>query len=291
VKRSVLAIGLVLLVGVAAVSTVLHRVDVRDETEEGTIISLAPNVTEILFALGLQDRLVAVSTACDYPPEAKTLPKAGDMGVPDIELLYALKPELAIGTELRDAEAAEAIERCGSRFVAVKQGTVAEVLASIEQIGEAAGVGDRAQKYVAGLRKRIALATVEVPADRRPRVYVELQPAPLATAAKGTFLDELISLAGGTNIAHDFPKAWTTISPDEVVARNPQIIVITHRPEGGGEREVATRIGWSGIDAVRAGRVVTTLDADLFLRPGPRLVDGLEALARLFASWRKETAR
>ncbi len=213
------------------------------------------------------------------------------MGVPDIELLYALKPELVISVPLRDPEAEGAIRASGARFLTVQQDNIEEVLASIEKIGEAAGIPDRAREYANTLRERIARATVALPDDQRPRVYVELQPNPLATMAKGTFLDELIHRAGGRNIAHDFPKSWTTISPDEVVARNPQIIIVAHMATPDPRADLTQRIGWAGIDAVRSGWVITELNADLLLRPGPRLVDGLEALANLFARYRKESAK
>ncbi len=293
-KNGLLWAALVIFVGAAIASTAWRRVAVRDHQAEGGIVSMAPNVTEIVFALGLEDRLVGISTACDYPPEALAIPKVADFGVPDIELIYALKPELVIATEFRDPESMEAIRLSGAEPVIVPQGSVEEVLAAIEEIGRKTGVPERARAYADALRERIARATVDVPDDQRPRVYVELSSQPLSTGGKGSFLDELIHRAGGRNIAGDIERAWTIISPDDVVAKDPDIIIATlMTPQYGRDASylVEQRIGWSGVSAVKSGWIVTDLDSDLILRPGPRLAQGLEKLAALFAKHREETVR
>lgn len=278
-------------VAVAVVGTVSGRVRVRGRRVSGSIVSLAPNVTEIVFGLGLEHRLLGISTACDYPPETRSIRKAGDFGSPDIELLYALKPELVITTSLRDLEAADAIRRSGARLLVVKQRSIKEVLAAVEEIGRAAGVPEAARRYTDRLKRRIANATVSVPDGRRPRVFVELSGQPLRTAAKGSFLDDLIHRAGGRNIAHDLGAPWITISADTVVASNPEIIIVAHPTGVDAHDAIAGRIGWAGVDAVKSGRVVSDLNPDLVLRPGPRLVDGLEALAALFRRYREERAQ
>jgi len=290
-KQWVLWTAVGLLLAVALIGTLSRQVRVRESPLEGSIISLAPSVTEILFALGLQDRLIGISTACDYPPQTKHIRKVGDFAVPDIELLYALKPELVITTPLRDPEAAKAIRLCGARLLTVKQGDHEEVFREIEVIGKAAGVADAARAYADRLRERFARATVNVPDAQRPRVYVEISPRPLRTAARGSFLDDLIYRAGGNNIAHDFGQPWTTISPDAVVARDPQIIILAYPLSKDTPYMIADRIGWGRLSAVRSGHIITDLDPDLFLRPGPRLVDGLEALADLFARYREASTR
>ena len=286
-KKWVLWTAIGLLLALAVIGTVSRQVPVRESQLEGSIMSLAPSVTEILFALGVQDRLIGVSTACDYPPAATHIRKVGDFAVPDIELLYALKPELVITTPLRDPEAGKAIRFCGAKLLTVKQGDHEEVFREIEVIGDAPGDVDAARRDADKLRERFARATVNVPDALRPRVYVEISPRPLRTAAKGSFLDDLIYRAGGINIAHDFSRPWTTISPEAVVARNPEIIILAYQMSRDAPYAIADRIGWSGLDAVRSGHVVTGLDRDTLTRPGPRLVEGLEALAGLFARYRK----
>lgn len=280
-----------LFVAVAMMTTVFRQVTVRDRQVEHSIVSLAPSVTEIIFALGLQDRLVGISSACDYPPETRGIPKVGDFAAPDIELIYALKPEWVIATDFRDAEAREAIRLSGAKTLRVEQRSIEDVLDAIETIGDAAGVPGVARAYADDLRQRLARATVDVPDDERPRVFVELSSQPLTTAGKGSFLDDLIHRAGGRNIAHDVGQPWPTVSPDYVVSKDPEIIIVTHAATADTRHVIAARIGWSGVSAVKSGYIVTDLNADLISRPGPRLADGLEALASLFAKYRAEHTR
>ena len=252
----------------------------------GGIVSLAPSITEIVFALGLQDRLLGVSTACTYPPAARSMRKVGDFGAAKIELIYQLKPDLVLTTSLRDPESADAIRASGARLIVAQQQDFAGVLAAIEQIGRAAGVPRRAAAYADQLRARWGRARSSVPDSERPRVFVELSAQPLRTAGPGSFLDELIRLAGGRNIADDAATPWTTISSDTVVARDPEIIVLAHPVNGEARGTLAARIGWENVTAVTTGDVITDLDPDLYQRPGPRLVEGLEALSQRFGGYR-----
>jgi len=286
-ERGLLWTAVAGFLAVAVIGTVSGRVHVQKRPTGGSIVSLSPNATEIVFALGLGERLVGVSTACDYPPEAKHLRKAGDLGAPNIELIYALKPELVIGTMLRDPEMKKVVERCGARLLTIEQQRLDEIPDAILAVGEAAGVPDAARRRADALRARIARATVDVPDDERPRVFIELSGQPLRTAAEGTFVDDLIGRAGGRNIAHDLGPGWITVSPDTVVARDPEIIIVAHPIGLDGRYALGQRIGWNGISAVRSGRVVDDLDLSLILRPGPRVAEGLEALARLFAAYRE----
>jgi len=290
-KNGLLWAAMALFVALAIMTTVFRQVTVRDHQVEHGIVSLAPNVTEIIFALGLQDRLVGISTACDYPPETRDISKVGDFAAPDIELIYALKPEWVIATEFRDAEAREAIRLSGAKTLRVEQRSIEDVLDAIETIGVAAGVPGVARAYADDLRKRLARATVDVRDDERPRVFVELSSQPLTTGGKGSFLDDLIHRAGGRNIAHDTGRPWPTVSPDYVVSKDPEIILVTHTATADARYVIAARIGWSGVSAVKSGYIVTDLNADLISRPGPRLAGGLEALASLFAKYRAEHPR
>jgi iron complex transport system substrate-binding protein len=213
-------------------------------------------------------------------------------------MIYALKPELVVTTTLRDPEMARAIERSGATLLPVEQANLEQVPDAVAAVGEAAGVAESAREYATWLRHRIEQATADVPEDRRPRVFIELSGQPLRTAANGSFLDDLIGRAGGRNIAHDMKKAWTTISPSTVVARNPDIIIVAHPTSVEPRVALRRRTGWDAIGAVTSGWVIGGTDGgkgninlDALLRPGPRMVDGLEALADLFARYREEAAR
>ena len=283
------AIAAVLL-AIAFIGTVSRQVHVRHERAAGTIISLAPNATEIVFALGLRDRLVGVSTACDYPPEARQIQKAGDFGAPNLELIYSLKPDLVIITTLRDPETADVIRRSGARLLVIPQATVEDVFRAIQQIADAADVSEAGRSYAEQLRSRMARVAQAVPHGPRPRVFVEISENPLCTAGRGSFLDELIEQAGGQNVAHDLRTPWPTISPETVVALDPQIIVVAHPVKDDARSFLSGRVGWNRISAVRSNQVIAGFDLDLLLRPGPRLVDGLELLAGLIARHREAAA-
>ncbi|MFO7898588.1 MAG: cobalamin-binding protein [Planctomycetota bacterium] len=295
-KQWMLWTAVALIVVVALAGTFSHRVAVRDETERSDgdpmrLISLAPNVTEILFELRLGGEVVGVSTACSYPPEAEQIPTVGDLAAPDLELVQALRPDLVITTGFRDPEVKQALETAGVRVLTVNQSSLEDVVTAVGMIGRATGCERRAARYARTLRGRIERATVDLPESERPRVFVELSPQPLSTGAEGTFLDDLIRRAGGRNIAHDMSKPWTRISPDTVVARDPQIIIVAYPMKGDPQERLANRIGWGRVSAVRDGWVVGSIDRDLLLRPGPRLVDGLEALANLLRRYRAQEAK
>jgi iron complex transport system substrate-binding protein len=258
---------------------------------EGAIVSLSPSTTEIVYALRLEDRLVGVSTACDHPPAVREIRKAGDFGAPRLVRLRHLRPSLVVTTRLRDPEHATAIRQLGAELVVAPQDSLNDVLEAVLKIGQAAGMPGRAEAYADRLRDRIAAATPSIPQGGRPRVFVELSAKPLRTAGKGSFLDDLIRRAGGRNIADDLEPAWLKIGADRVVARDPEIIIVAHPIRGDARAVMARRIGFAGVAAVRHGRVVTNLDPDLILRPGPRLADGLERLAQLFEQYREEQAR
>ncbi|MFW6108166.1 MAG: ABC transporter substrate-binding protein [bacterium] len=285
-----------LIVAVALAGTFSHRVAVREEAERSgrapmRLVSLAPNVTEILFELGLGAEVVGVSTACSYPPAAAEIREVGDLAAPDLELVQALRPDLVITTGFRDPEVQRALETARIEVLTVSQSSLDDVVAAVRTIGRATGCERRAARYAGRPRERIEQATVDVPDEERPRVFVELSPQPLSTGAAGTFLDDLIHRAGGRNIAHDMGKPWTRISPDTVVARDPQIVIVAYPMQGDPQERLANRIGWSGVSAVRDGWVVSSIDRDLLLRPGPRLVDGLAALADLFRRYRAQEAK
>ncbi len=292
-KQWMLWAAVAAIVTVAIIGTVSHQVPVRPRTDraEGDplrLVSLSPSVTEILFELGLEENLIGVSTACTYPDEAADIRRVGDMGAPDLELVQAIAPDLLIATSFRDTEMVRVIEATGAEVLLVDQGCLDEVVDSIRVIGRAAGHEERAANYAQGLRARIEEATVTVPEGERPRVFVELSPQPLSTGAKGTFLDDLIVRAGGSNIAHDMGTPWTRISPDEVVAHDPEIIIIAYMMDGDTQQSLERRVGWGRVSAVRTGWVIDTIDEDLIMRPGPRLVDGLEELGDLFRRYREQ---
>ncbi|MEW6227756.1 MAG: cobalamin-binding protein [Bacillota bacterium] len=244
----------------------------------GKIVSIAPSNTEILFALGLGDKVVGVTDSCDYPEAAKSKPKVGSVEL-DYEKIVEIAPDLVVAVGSLQRQAIDRLSELGVCVLAVDPKTVDGVLAAVTLIGKATGAEDRAAMLVAELSRRIEAVRSKVSsigASARPRVFVEIWNEPLMTAGPGTFVDELISAAGGENIAHDARGAWPQFSAEAVIERDPEVVILT----GFNKAEALARPAWQGISAYGSGRV-HELHPDLLVRPGPRLVQGLEELAKL----------
>jgi len=248
------------------------------------IVSVSPSATEILFALGVGDRIVGVSTADTYPPEVRRIVRVGDFGRPNLERLLRLKPDLVVYTELLKPGLEDEMRRRGLRVLQTRQGSFRDILEAVLSLGRATGTEERAQALVAEYRARLKAVeerTAAVPAARRPRVFIEVTPRPLYTAGGGSYLDEMVTKAGGVNVAHRFNRPFLKISSEFVVQANPDVILVAYMQKRSRvAAEIAARIGWGQITAVRTGRVITDIHPDLLCRPGPRLFDGLEALQR-----------
>jgi len=245
------------------------------------IVSLAPSITEILFGLGLKERIVGVTAYCDYPPEAKTLPRVGGFRDFNLEALLALKPDLVLAT--RDGNLARDLSRLrelGVRVQTFEPSTLEGVLEEIEAIGEETGAEATAVALAAECRKKLALVQERTRGLPRVKVLFVYGEDPLVLAGKGTFADDLIRKAGGINIAGDSSIPYPRFSLEEVLARAPEVIVESAM---GTEAETLARARanwsrWPSLPAVREGRIAA-IGADLVARPGPRLFEGLIQMA------------
>jgi len=248
------------------------------------IISLAPSNTEILFALGLADRLVGVTEFCDYPEAAKDIAQIGGFIPVDMEKIVALEPDLILATNIHKDEVIPVLERLDLTVFTLDPKTLDEVLESITLVGEIAGKGEETSQLVAGMRNRLKAVTDKtdgLPEAQRPRVFYIMWHDPLMTVSSTTRIHELIVRAGGINIAQDLADGYPTISLEAVIQANPQVIVV-----GSGHGEGAnlpfefasTEPRLEGVDA-RINDRVYQINTDLVGRPGPRIVDGLEELA------------
>ncbi|MGE5592778.1 MAG: ABC transporter substrate-binding protein [Betaproteobacteria bacterium] len=242
------------------------------------IVSTAPSNTEILFALGLGDKVVGVTDSCDYPPEAKAKPKVGAVQL-NYEKIVAMSPDLVVAVGSLQRQAITRLSELGVTVLAVDPKSIDGVLHAITLIGKATGAQDRASELVrelSGRMKRVAQKLAGLAQSERPRVFVEIWGEPLMTAGPGTFVDELVYAAGGWNIAHDAKGEWPEFSAEAVIERDPDVVILTNFNKA----EALARRAWQGISAYKAGRVYE-VNPDLLVRPGPRLVDGLETLAAL----------
>jgi iron complex transport system substrate-binding protein len=250
------------------------------DTEPQRIISLAPSLTETLFALGLGDRLVGVTSYCDFPAAAKNKEKIGDTIQPDLERIIALKPDLVVITTASQLEKlTQQLDQLAIPVYVANPRTVREVFTSIRKLGEATGATARATALADELEQRLDAVTARVASLPKPRVLFVLQTGPLITAGRAAFINDLLNLAGGESISGAETSAYPQFSRETVIARAPEIIIA---PESHGAELVSEdelRRAFADTPAVRANRIVR-LNPDLTSRPGPRLIEGLEQLAR-----------
>lgn len=273
----------------ALLPTAAHALTVTDQTGRrvvlpalpARIVSLVPSVTEILFSIGAQDRLVGVTDFCDYPAEARRKPRVGGMLAPSLEGMVSLKPDLVVATTAGNRhETFEQLDRLRIPVYVVNPVTVADVLDLLVRLGRLTDRGAAADRAVAALRERIRTVAARVDGRPRPRVLYVLWPDPLIVPGRGTLVSELIGLAGGESVTADGGRGYPRYSLEAALARNPEVIVLaSHGPQ----QSPLMRAKWERfgqVPAIVAGRL-HTIDGDLTHRYGPRIVDGLERLARL----------
>lgn len=247
-----------------------RRITVTKRPER--IVSLAPSVTETLFALGLSDRIVGVTSYCDYPPEAKLKEKIGDTMRPSIERIVALKPDLVIASTASQLEQfVRNLDQVGIPIYVSNPQNIDGVLSSIERIGEVTDATMRARELTEDLRRRINTVERRVAGAARPRVFLILGREPLITAGGSSFINDIVARAGGQSISANEKADYPQYSLETVVAQQPEVILIQD-----GERQLPDRLRQT--PAARTSRVYHIEDG-LLLRPGPRIVDGLEQMA------------
>ncbi len=240
------------------------------------IVSLAPSNTEILFALGLGDKVVGVTDYCDYPPEALEKEKVGGYADPDIEKLVALNPDLILVAHGTPMDVIDTMVGLGLTLFGIKTSDLDDALNDIRRIGEITDTELEAQALTSEMAVRIQAVTNQTEElEQRPRVFYIVWHDPLWTAGSGTFIHELIEKGGGVNICGNL-TGYPTISIEEVVARNPEVIITSSWPSV--YEWAMNETALNATDARQNGRVFAC-DDNLVQRPGPRLVQGLEWFA------------
>ena len=251
------------------------------------VISLAPSLTEMVFALGAGDRLVGVTTYCNYPPAAQRVAKVGGLadGTLDLERVVALKPDLVLAIGAGQARSLDAFRRLGLRVEVVHSETFEDVFSALTRLGSLLGREAAAKELTAELSRRVERvrkAVATLPPSSRPRVFYELWDRPLMTANRDTLIGRLIEMAGGVNVFADLTSRYPQVSPEAVVKRRPELIVAPdHHASVVDARTLARQPGLQSLPAIRNGRILV-LDGDLVSRPGPRVADALELLAHTF---------
>ncbi len=249
--------------------------------EPQRIITLAPSITEILYFLSLGDRVVGVTKFSYYPPEAKLKPKVGSYIDLNVERIIGLAPDLVIGTaDGNQPGIVDLLEQAGIAVFIVNPRNIRQTIDTVAIVGRLCGVPEKANSLSAQLSQRVDRILDRTRSRRKPLVFLQINLKPIMTVNKNTFLHDLIQLAGGRNMTEDEPITYPRISLEEVIRKKPEVIIISSMERGG--RFEAARLEWlkwTSIPAVKDGRV-HLIDSDLIDRPSPRIIEGLEAMAR-----------
>jgi iron complex transport system substrate-binding protein len=255
------------------------------------IVSLAPSTTEIAFALGLGNRVVAVDTLSDYPPQVSGLARISVFPV-NYEQVVSLKPDLVLAASIQGPDEIKKLDELKLTMLVVgaPTATFENVMSDIALVGRATGTEAIANTVTDAMKARSDAVKAKLAGvQTRPRVYWELDatdPSKPFTAGPGSFIGDMIALAGGINIADGAKTAYPQFSAEEIIAANPDILILSDtcsffvNPGCTPVETVKTRKGWSAISAVKNAKVFA-IDDNLVSRPGPRIADGLEAAAKL----------
>jgi len=259
--------------------------EVRVEARPERIVSAAPAVTEILFALGAGDRVVAVTDQCNYPAEASARPKIGGFWTPSLERALGARPDLIIGQRGNPPDFVATLRKSGVPVFAIDPQTLKGIFGAIRQVARIIGEEGGGEELVGGMQARleaVADRTGEVPEGERPTALMVLQVMPVWTAGSGTFQDDVIRAAGGRNAAAEV-RGFGAYGTERLMARDPEFLLLSTM-KGDPDRmrqEVLASAPLRQLSAVREGRMLV-LDADPIMRAGPRIVEAVEAMAQAF---------
>lgn len=249
------------------------------------IVSMAPNITEILFALGLGGRVVGVTRFCDWPPEARALPKIGGLVDPNVEVIRSLDPDLVVAFRGNPLRLVDRVRKLALPVFVLDIGRGLDGLAPlVERLGRVTRTEDRAAALAADLRSRIAAVDAALGGVmERPKVFVLLYGQGLWTCGGQSYVNDLIARAGGENVAASLPKKWALYKRERIVRDDPDAVFILARSEADfavARDRLALMPGLAGVKAVKNGRIYE-LDENAASRFGPRLVDVLSRAAAI----------
>lgn len=243
------------------------------------IISLAPSNTEILFALGLGDKVIGVTSYDDYPAEALEVEKIGDFNGINLEKIIELEPDLVINYGEGNEEENARLEEAGINFVGFEPESIDAVLDTITRIGQLTGALDEAKALTEDMNVKKDEILNKIKGTESKKVFYEIWHDPLMAAGLGSFIDELMTLVGGDNVAKDADGEYPQFDLEQLVERNPQVYLTSADMPEKTPEAIAKRPGFENIDAIIEGNVFV-LDGNIVSRPGPRIIEALELIAK-----------
>lgn len=251
--------------------------EITIEKEPERIVSLAPSVTELIFAVGAGDRVVGVTEYDTYPEEVKDLPKVGGFKGPNIELITAQEPDIIFASTLSGKEEMETLEKMGIPVVVIEAKSIDNIYESIEMLGKITNKEEKAQTIVNEMKSKIQEISNKVKDRPKIKVFHLIDINGNWTAGSGTFIHELINLAGGQNIAED-TEGWVQYSIEELVRKNPDAIVMSSY--AGDVETIKNMEGYKETNAVKNNNIYVVSNDDIISRASNRIVLGLEEIAK-----------
>ncbi|WP_042357409.1 ABC transporter substrate-binding protein [Bacillus rubiinfantis] len=245
------------------------------------VISLQPSNTEILFSLGVGDKIVGVTDFDNYPKEAASIERVSDSVNVNAERIIELKPDAVIAYTIGDENALKPLEDAGIPVFVIRSATTFEdVYGDIQQISEVMGVKDKGVKLVQDIQAQVDKVKGKIKGMKQPaRMYFEISPAPdIYTTGKNTFQQEILKTAGVENVFSK-QEGWVKVTEEDVINQNPEIIVTTVNTSNDLVAEIKKRKGWGTLEAIKNNKVYQ-LDSDVLSRPGPRIGEAVELLAK-----------
>ena len=247
------------------------------------IVSLAPSITEMIYAIGAEKQLVGRTSACDWPEEVKKIRVVGAFGKPSLEVLAGISPDFVIDTDLADENMGERITELGIGRERLAVRVPEDIPPALRKLGKLTGNAGKADSLAQAIEKGLEkFRNKPVTNPSLPKVYLEIWDDPLWTGGKSSYVSALISYAGGRNIGDTVEKEYFEVSPEWIIRQNPDIIACMYMSR---EKDVAAKVssrpGWEHIQAVKSQKIYDNFDNSIFLRPGPRVLEGIEQFSRI----------
>lgn len=248
--------------------------EVRIPVPLNRVISLAPSITEMAFAAGAGDRLIGVTSYCNYPAEAEKIQKVGDTQTPNIESIVALKPQLVLVSTASQLEAfASLLERQQISVYVLDVKTVDDVPNRLRRLGKIFWTNEPAEKAASEFERRVRVVETKISSSDRPNAFLQISNEPLFTVGSDSFMTELIERGGGVSLTKDISGGYPKISKETALVMDPDVIILSDSEDN---RE--PNVVFKNSKAVKNGRIIR-INADILSRPGPRLADALEQIA------------
>jgi iron complex transport system substrate-binding protein len=240
----------------------------------------------MIYAIGAGDQLVGRTSACDWPAETRKVPVVGQFGRPSLELLASIRPDLVVDVDLDGEKTGDRITALGMKREHIRCQTPDDVPGALRRLGKLTGHELKADSLAGVIEQGLATFRSKAAATpRKTRVYLEIWDDPLWTGGRNSFTSAMVSYAGGENIGDKVEKEYFEISPEWVIRQNPEVIACMYMSKEMPSVEgVRNRTGWNGVAAVREGRIYGNFDNNIYLRPGPRVLEGIAGLKRLLGN-------